>query len=437
MLHLESAASMDSRARGWGAAADPVAGLAYRSRPVAEPTPAELDDLLRKARQRNRLEGLTGLLIYDHGFFFQWLEGPKSALQRVWESIRRDPRHTDLTILRDQMLPRRFFTGWDLRLARRTRGDLDRIFTVMETPRDLLAKLRLQPSVLADAAWDEVFADAILPRVGSVLVPQRANAAGAGSPRVIAPRRLGAAWHPPRGVGAELAGILLAVDGCDTDRYVGALIEQGAGLETLFQEVFEPAARCLGGLWEEDRCDEFHVTLALGRLQLEVHRLSRSLARQPPAMLPGHAILIAPQPGEAHGLNATMNRELFVRDGWDVSHKIPSDNNGLRDILHENWFDVLDLSLSGALRREQQLPAMRVTIRAARAASLNPEIAVMVDGRSFVDRPDAYLEVGADLACVTSTGAVSAARALLRTQDATAEPEATAQLDGLVQVSVG
>jgi hypothetical protein len=82
-------------------------------------------------------------------------------------------------------------------------------------------------------------------------------------------------------------------------------------------------------------------------------------------------------------------------------------------MLHAQWYDVLELSLSGAVRREQQLPAMRVTIRAARAASLNPALAVIVDGRSFFDRPQAYLDVGADVGCGTSTDAVPAAEHLL------------------------
>lgn len=429
MMHHESGDWSDARSRTRGVR-QPVFVLAYRSRPVTTPTPAELDLLLRKAQQRNRLEGLTGLLIYDQGCFFQWLEGPKHGLLRVWDSIRRDARHTDFKILRQQSATARFFGGWDMRLARRTRGEIDRVLTAMEGPQELLTKLRVQPSVLPGGAWDHVFADAVLPRLRSV---HDWGSSGLHHVRAGDLKSTAAIWHAHRGAGIELADVLQALDPGAAVRYVDALLDQGADLEPLFHEVFEPAARCLGGLWEDDRCDDFNVTLALGRLQVEVHRVSAALVHPKRIAQPGQAVLVAPQPGEAHGLNASMCAELFLRDGWDVSREYPADDQDLRKILHEQWFDVLDLSLSAALRRDQQLPAMRFTIRAARAASLNPALAVIVDGRSFFECPQAYLEVGADIGCSTSTATVSAAQVLLDAHDVTrlgnAEPTNRVQVN--------
>jgi hypothetical protein len=353
-------------------------------------------------------------------------------LQRVWESIRRDPRHTDFKILRHAMLPQRLFGGWDMRLARRTRGDIDRTLAAMAAPHELLTKLRIQPSVLAGSAWDQVFADAVLPQLRPGAAAQRDGHAQrlplnrAGHTQRL-PTRAGGTqpvWHAHPESGAELAGALRAVDPGGTAHYIDALLDEGADLEPLFREVFEPAARCLGGLWEADRCDDFHVTLALGRLQVEVRRLSTMLSRKDYVAQPGHAVLVALPPGEPHGLNATMNSELFLRDGWDVSYLIPSDDDGLGHILHERWFDVLDLSMSAALRRDTQLPSLQVTIRAARAASLNPALAVIVDGRSFFERPDAYREVGADAACVTCLDAVPAAQGLVFTPEPRHFPDA-------------
>jgi hypothetical protein len=370
---------------------------------------ADLDHLLRGAQRRNRAEGITGLLIYDQGCFFQWLEGPKTGLQRVWESIRHDSRHTDFKILRHEMMPHRLFGGWDMRLARRTRGEIDRTLASMAAPHELLGKLRIQPSVLAAGAWDEVFAQAVLPQ----LRPEAAACGRGGRELRLASRDGGArpVWHAHAESGAELAGVLRAVDPGGTPHYIDALLEQGAGIEPLFHEVFEPAARCLGGLWEDDRCDDFHLTLALARLQLEVRRLGTILPRQEYGQ-PARAVLVALQPGELHGLDATMSSELFFRDGWDVSYITPTDDNDLRRILHEEWFDVLDLSLSTALRRDAHLPCLRSTIRAARDASLNAALAVIVGGRSFFERPDAYRGVGADAGCATCIDGITAAHAI-------------------------
>jgi hypothetical protein len=379
--------------------------LAYRSRANAPPSDADLDAILRTAQARNHEQGVTGILVYDDGHFLQWLEGPRAAVTRIWDSIQRDPRHGDFKILRQQGVPKRFFGGWDMRLVRRTRRQVDNAPAVMPAPQDLRARLRVPPVVLPGDVWERVF--------GEVVIPSLRTTVSRFERQPIDPRPTAALWHAQREAGSTLADILLAVDGGGSARYVDDLVQQGAGLEALYHGVFEPAARCLGGLWEDDRCNDLEVTLALGRLQVEARRMGAALAHPEYLVRPGHAVLVAPQPGEPHGLNATLCSELFHRQGWDVSSEFPSSDAGLRDILHAQWFDVLELSLSGAVRREQQLPAMRLTIRAARAASLNPALAVIVDGRSFVDRPRAYLDVGADLGCLTSTEAVPAAELLL------------------------
>jgi hypothetical protein len=140
------------------------------------------------------------------------------------------------------------------------------------------------------------------------------------------------------------------------------------------------------------------------------------------AIRPGHAVLIAPEPGESHGLGAAMASELFWRDGWDVSCEFPSSDAHLGQLLKDRWFDVLELSSSTALARDHRLAAISVTIRAAHAASQNPALMIIVDGRAFIERPQAYLDIGADAGCVTVVEALPAAHRLLSgvTQPATA-----------------
>ena len=59
------------------------------------------------------------------------------------------------------------------------------------------------------------------------------------------------------------AGLLLAVDQIATAGYINSLMTQGASLETLFQEVFEPAARFLGGLAAEIKGAEVSIVPAM------------------------------------------------------------------------------------------------------------------------------------------------------------------------------
>ena len=393
---------------------EPLTMLAYRSRAVVSPTQAELDRILRAAQRRNHDEHVTGLLIYDQGCFFQWLEGPGPGLSRVWGSICRDPRHHSIEVLREESMPTRFFGSWDMRLAQRARGKIDAALAVVDTPRDLLKRLHGRPAVLPHDAWDAVFADVVIPRLRNTHARAPA-AATCGGVMVQRPAAAGSIWHAPGGAAAELGGILLAVDAGKTVRYIDALLDQGAGVEALYSEVFEPAARWLGGLSDEDLCSDFSVTMGLGRLQLEARRLGRIIGPHDPRALPGHAVLVAPQPGEPHGLGAAMSSELFGRQGWDVSCEYPGSDEVLVRRVHDQWFDVLDLSLSGALRRDHRLQAMGDTIRAAQAASLNPALTVIVGGRSFVDSPKAYLDVGADIGCTSSSDLVATAQRLIDT----------------------
>jgi len=379
-----------------------IAMMAYRSRAVVPPSERELDSLLRKAQERNRSEHLSGLLIYDQGYFFQWIEGPRDALSRVWNSIQRDPRHTDIQILREEAIGKRFFGDWDMRLARRLRGRIGAALAELEAPEDLLKRVRVQPAGLSRDVWDDIFTDLVIPKLRRKHLQAHPM-----------PRRVVTIWHPGVDTAETLAGLMLAVDNGAAAQFVNELLDQGASLETLFGEVFEPAARYLGGLRHEDRRSDFEIRAGLGRLQLEVRRLGASLEHPLYAIRPNHSVLIAPEPGESEGLGTAMASELFWRDGWDVSCEFPTSDGELGRSLQTRWFDVLELSLSPALRSERGFAAMGSTIRAAHAASLNPALMIIVDGRAFFERPQSFRDVGADAACVTVVEAVPAAHRLL------------------------
>jgi hypothetical protein len=180
----------------------------------------------------------------------------------------------------------------------------------------------------------------------------------------------------------------------------------------LYQEVFEPAQLHLGQMWEDDRCTEFHLTIALARLQVELMRVNAAV----PAMhvlRPDMRVLLSAQPQEAHRVGLIMSSEVFSRRGWDVNCPPPGDDQSLTDLVHEQWFDVLKLSQSNSLRRDYRLAALRDTIDSARAASLNRELIVLVDGRTVVERPQAHRAIHANAMSRTVLEAVPVAEALL------------------------
>jgi hypothetical protein len=93
----------------------------------------------------------------------------------------------------------------------------------------------------------------------------------------------------------------------------------------------------------------------------------------------------------------------------------PVNDQALNSLLHSQWFDVLKLSQSGALRRDSQLGSIQTTIDEARASSLNPALIVMVDGRTFAERPHIYRAVHANATSLSALDAAPIAERLLET----------------------
>ena len=93
--------------------------IVYRSRAVVPITDIDLFYLLAHARERNRVAGITGVILYDRGHFFQWVEGPNQQLGHIWNRIRADGRHADIQLLADQPVPVRLFENWSMQLAHR------------------------------------------------------------------------------------------------------------------------------------------------------------------------------------------------------------------------------------------------------------------------------------------------------------------------------
>ena len=95
--------------------------IVYQSRAVTPMTDVDLFYLLAQARERNEIADVTGLLLYDRGRFFQWLEGDERDLRPIWNSIRIDQRHRAILLLVDQPCAVRHFVGWDMKFAHRDR----------------------------------------------------------------------------------------------------------------------------------------------------------------------------------------------------------------------------------------------------------------------------------------------------------------------------
>jgi hypothetical protein len=346
-----------------------ISSLAYRSRARRPQTDIELKRLVEASQERNRSKSITGQLIYEDQRFFQWIEGPGDELKDLWESIKRDPRHSDIEVLGNQQIPARFFGNWNLLLA---------------TPFQV-------PSVTGPALPP----GALLPDlIKSVVIPQLA-AKHAAKPKKV----LSLAAHPRV---AEFTKLLIATDANAALEMFKELHLAVPDLLAFYGSVIEPTARMLGDLWHSDECTEFGVTVALCRLQTAIRSIGSLSPWQSSPTTELRAVLVTPQPGEIHMLGAVLDDDVLTRAGWQSQLELPKTDEAIQKLVSDTWFDALDLNLSVVFSREHWLPKVTETISKVRLASCNPELVVVVGGRVFHEQSGLGKKVGADGASSTA-----------------------------------
>ena len=167
---------------------------------------------------------------------------------------------------------------------------------------------------------------------------------------------------------------------------------RGMTTESLFLDLFAPAARHFGELWDEDCADPARVTLGVGRLQRLMRQLGPGFASEADIPPKDRRVVLAHHPSEQHVFGLSMLAEFFRRDGWEVVGGPTGTPLELERRVSSQWIDVVGLSVGG----EVFLPWLRSTITALRAASRNPRIIVMVGGPLFTLHPHWVHEVDAD-----------------------------------------
>ncbi len=92
--------------------------LVYCSRANANVDDAAVARVVESARRNNPAHGITGLLVYGSGIFFQWLEGPRDNVTQLMQVLIKDSRHdTVVTLSESEERRERLFPEWDMELV--------------------------------------------------------------------------------------------------------------------------------------------------------------------------------------------------------------------------------------------------------------------------------------------------------------------------------
>ena len=90
--------------------------LTYVSRMTlkAGVTPRTLSDIMTVAQRENLAHQITGFLCFGNGYFFQYIEGEKSAIEQLFGNIQRDGRNRDVTLKSKGVIEQRLFQDWQM-----------------------------------------------------------------------------------------------------------------------------------------------------------------------------------------------------------------------------------------------------------------------------------------------------------------------------------
>ncbi len=88
--------------------------LMYASRAVPAVDQEELHHIVGQSKAHNMHSGVTGVLCLSGGIFLQVLEGGRTPVNRLYNRIVADVRHTDVELLLYQEIRERQFAGWSM-----------------------------------------------------------------------------------------------------------------------------------------------------------------------------------------------------------------------------------------------------------------------------------------------------------------------------------
>jgi hypothetical protein len=86
--------------------------IIYTSTPIRQLNDEELKELLHVSREANIRFQVTGMLICLADSYTQLIEGPKQHIEQLFNNIKRDKRHWQVTTLREGTIVSRFFPDW-------------------------------------------------------------------------------------------------------------------------------------------------------------------------------------------------------------------------------------------------------------------------------------------------------------------------------------
>jgi Sensors of blue-light using FAD len=91
-----------------------LVSLVYVSSASREMSDGDLRAILESARSHNDEDKITGMLLYQDGYFIQALEGEDAAVESTYARIKQDARHSHVLLVYKNPIDKRAFEKWEM-----------------------------------------------------------------------------------------------------------------------------------------------------------------------------------------------------------------------------------------------------------------------------------------------------------------------------------
>lgn len=193
---------------------------------------------------------------------------------------------------------------------------------------------------------------------------------------------------------------VLGGDRREAFRLVDQACEAGTELSRLYLEVFQPAMREIGRLWQENAITVADEHVATAITQAAMTRAFGQLFAWGEGT--GRTLVAACADTERHEVGLRMICDLLELRGWDTVYlgaSVPLES--LVSMIERKRADAVALSATIA----PHLPRLRAMIEAIRETIPEPPL-ILVGGRPFLEDPTLATRLGADLTAEDAVQAV-------------------------------
>ena len=193
----------------------------------------------------------------------------------------------------------------------------------------------------------------------------------------------------------------------EASRLVLTAVETGTSVKSIYLDVFQPAQREMGRLWQTNEvsvAQEHYCTAATQFIMGRLYPYLRIAARN------GKRVIVTCVAGELHEVGARMVADLLEMEGWNsyfLGATMPT--SGILSAVAEWEADILAVSVTMHYHVELARKLVSEVRRSPDAGSLK----VMVGGRPFLVAPNLWRTVGADAFAPDAEQAVSTAARLV------------------------